>query len=396
MGRLKTLDEWLDYQENLHFKEIDLGLERVHKVYTKLFPQGVDFKIISVAGTNGKGSTCVFIESIYRQTNIKTGKFTSPHIIDYNERFSIDAQLATNNQICLAFEQIESIRGNTSLTYFEFSTLAALLIFSKEKVDVAILEVGLGGRCDAVNILDCDICIITNISLDHTDYLGNTREKIAFEKAGIMRKNKLCICGDTRAPQAIKNYAKKISAKLKFINKPYDEKINLVGNHQRHNAALAIKAVQELSPLITKYQIKLGIEKTFITGRFQVQQIQGKEIIVDVAHNEAASKVLATQLLKNPQSTIAIFSALADKNIDAIIDTMRTSIDRWLLIELPTPRAIKLNELCGKFQLSDNIRACNNIAYAMNLALKDKQHKRIIIFGSFYIVSKAIKTIDWT
>ena len=225
MGRLKTLDEWLDWQESLHTQEIDLGLERIQKVYQKLFPNGVPFQVIMVAGTNGKGSTIAFIDSIYQQSDFKVGAFTSPHLIKYNERFSVNGEMASDESICQAFDAIEVLRGETSLTYFEFSTLAALVIFAHEKVDVVVLEVGLGGRLDSVNIVDPNVSIITNIAIDHTDYLGDTREAIGFEKAGIMRNDIPCICGDQNPPTSLQNHADNIGALLTFVNQPYLGKI---------------------------------------------------------------------------------------------------------------------------------------------------------------------------
>ena len=184
MGGLKNLSQWLTWQENLHSQEIDLGLERIQCVYTKLFPNGVPFATITVAGTNGKGSTIAFIESIYQKSPFKVAKFTSPHILNYNERFSVSNAQATDGQICTAFEQIELVRGDISLTYFEFSTLAALLIFAKQKVDIAILEVGLGGRLDSTNVVNTDVAVITNIAIDHVDYLGDTRERSEERRVG--------------------------------------------------------------------------------------------------------------------------------------------------------------------------------------------------------------------
>lgn len=392
MGRLDTLDDWLDYQQNLHFQEIDLGLERVKKVYQKLFPKGVPFKVISVAGTNGKGSTVAFIGSIYQQSNFKVAQFSSPHILKYNERFVINGVQATDQQICHAFEKIQSFRGETSLTYFEFSSLAALIIFESEKVDVAILEIGLGGRLDSVNIVNNDVSVITNIDIDHVDYLGDTRTLIGLEKAGIMRKNTPCICADINPPESIAQYAHQIKAQLEFVKEKYTGDIGLIGEHQQQNAATAILAVQKLNKTfpISSAQIKKGIQYAQLDARFQIKTINSKTVIFDVAHNAAAVKVLAAELAKQSRPTIAIFSALKDKNIGLMIDEISMIINQWLLVPLNVNRAMNMKELSNQFGLNHNIHVYDDMQNAINRALNDKQYQRIVIFGSFHVVADAL------
>ena len=211
-----TLDDWLNWQESLMEETIVLGLDRVQVVYDRLFPKGVPYKVITVAGTNGKGSTVSFIDSIYRQSKYKIGRSTSPHLLKYNERYAIDGEEVSDETIIKAFELIETKRQEVTLTYFEFSTLAALIIFAEAKIDLAILEVGLGGRLDSVNVVDNDVSVITNIAIDHTDYLGDTREAIGREKAGIMRTSRPCICGDQDPPHSLLSYAKEIGAPITF------------------------------------------------------------------------------------------------------------------------------------------------------------------------------------
>ncbi|NYT27494.1 MAG: bifunctional folylpolyglutamate synthase/dihydrofolate synthase [Candidatus Thiodubiliella endoseptemdiera] len=392
MGRMKTLDNWLDYQENLHTKKIDLGLERIQKVYQKLFPNGVNFKVITVAGTNGKGSTIAFIDSIYQQVNIKVASFTSPHIIQYNERFIINGVQASDAQICDAFAQIEQTRGMTSLTYFEFSTLAALLIFTHQKVAVAILEVGLGGRLDSVNVVDNDVAVISSIDIDHADYLGNTRESIGLEKAGIMRPNMPCICGDTNPPKTIVQYAQEIGALLTFVNAPYLGNIGLQGEHQKRNAALAIEAVNQLHALPFN-QVSAGISNAKLVGRFQVKSKSDKTIVLDVAHNPAAVQALTDTLQCNQQPTIAIFCVLEDKNIEEMIDIISPSIDEWLLVPLNTGRAISMQNLIQKFSLLNKVKVYKDMPSALHQALNANRVKRIVIFGSFYVVTDALKVL---
>ena len=222
-----TLDDWLNWQESLMEETIVLGLDRVQVVYDRLFPNGVPYKVITVAGTNGKGSTVSFIDSIYRQSKYKIGRSTSPHLLKYNERYAIDGEEVSDETIIKAFELIETKRQEVTLTYFEFSTLAALIIFAEAKIDLAILEVGLGGRLDSVNVVDNDVSVITNIAIDHTDYLGDTREAIGREKAGIMRASRPCICGDQDPPQSLLSYAKEIGAPITFVSEGYQDEIGL-------------------------------------------------------------------------------------------------------------------------------------------------------------------------
>lgn len=396
MGRLKTLNEWLNWQENLHTQEIDLGLERIGRVYKKLFPNGVPFQVITVAGTNGKGSTIAFIDSIYQRSNFKVGAFTSPHLVQYNERFTINGKMVNDQSVCQAFEKIEAYRSDTSLTYFEFSTLAALLIFANEKVDVAVLEIGLGGRLDSVNIVDPNVSVITNIAIDHTDYLGDTREAIGFEKAGIMRENTPCVCGDQNPPASIQKQADNINARLTFINKPYQGSIVLKGKHQQHNAALAVAAVNQLQSVlpINRAQLSQGLKKADISGRFQTITINNKTIVLDVAHNEAAIKVLASTLKTDKTPTLAIFSALKDKNIELMINAIEPCIDEWLVVPLSVNRAINTQDLVKKFSLSSKITACKNMTSAIHQALNTQQYQRIVIFGSFHTVADAMRILD--
>ena len=396
MGRLKTLDEWLDWQESLHTQEIDLGLERIQKVYQKLFPNGVPFQVIMVAGTNGKGSTIAFIDSIYQQSDFKVGAFTSPHLIKYNERFSVNGEMASDESICQAFDAIEVLRGETSLTYFEFSTLAALVIFAHEKVDVVVLEVGLGGRLDSVNIVDPNVSIITNIAIDHTDYLGDTREAIGFEKAGIMRNDIPCICGDQNPPTSLQDHADNIGALLTFVNQPYLGKISLQGEHQQYNAALAIEVVNQLQSLfpIDQNQLSQGLEKANILARFQVKTVNNRTIVLDVAHNEAAIKILAEALKSKKIPTLAIFSALKDKNIKLMINAIESCIDEWLIVPLSVNRAIKIQDLVEKFSLSSKITTCKDMESAIHQALNTQQYQRVVIFGSFHTVADAMKILD--
>lgn len=391
MGGLTTLDDWLSWQEKLHESVIDLGLERIGIVYRKLFPQGVPFTVITVGGTNGKGSTIAFIDSVYSLSKHKVGRFTSPHLIDYNERFAINGVFASDEMIIDAFEKIEACRDDVSLSYFEFSTLAALQIFADVSIDIAVLEVGLGGRLDSVNVVDNDICAITSIDIDHTDYLGNTRELIGREKAGIMRANKVCVCGDQNPPTSLIDYANSIQALVNFVDKPYIGKIGLEGAHQQLNAAVAQNVIENLQPQfpVANDLIELGFEQASVVARFQKMQIKGKQVILDVAHNSAAVEKLVDTLQTSDQTTVAIFSALADKNIDDMIALAKDVFSHWFLVPLDVDRAIQIDLLHDKFDNSVNTTVCADMQSAINHSLGANDAQRIVIFGSFHTITDA-------
>jgi len=391
MHNKKTLDEWLSWQEQLMEETILLGLDRVQLVYQRLFPDGVPFLAITVGGTNGKGSTIAFIDSIYRESKYKVGCSTSPHLIKYNERYAIDGEIVNDEVIIKAFEAIEAKREGVSLTYFEFSTLAALIIFSEAAVDIAILEVGLGGRLDSVNVVDSDVSVITNIAIDHTDYLGDTRESIGTEKAGIMRTAKPCICGDQDPPNSVLVYAKKINTPVTLVKEKYQGEIGLEGVHQKLNAAVAIKVIETLSdPFpVSKEMIKTGIKQTQIVARFEKINVGNKSVILDVAHNPAAVQTLVETLSDSPMETVAIFSALADKNIDDMIELASSNIRHWFLVPLSAERSVQIEALEDKFGDSQETTVCASMASAIEQALAMKEIQRVVIFGSFYTVADA-------
>ena len=391
MHNKKTLDEWLSWQEQLMEETILLGLDRVQLVYRRLFPDGVPFLAITVGGTNGKGSTIAFIDSIYRESKYKVGCSTSPHLIKYNERYAIDGEIVNDEVIIKAFEAIEAKREGVSLTYFEFSTLAALIIFSEADVDIAILEVGLGGRLDSVNVVDSDVSVITNIAIDHTDYLGDTRESIGTEKAGIMRTAKPCICGDQDPPNSVLAYAKKINTPLTLVKEKYKGEIGLEGVHQKLNAAVAIKVIETLSKPypVSKEMIKSGVKQAQIVARFEKINVGNKSVILDVAHNPAAVQTLVETLSDSPMETVAIFSALADKNIDDMIGLASPNIRHWFLVPLSAERSVQMEVLEDKFGDSQETTVCASMTRAIEQALALKEIQRIVIFGSFYTVADA-------
>jgi dihydrofolate synthase/folylpolyglutamate synthase len=395
MQNKRTLDDWLNWQETLMEETIVLGLDRVKIVYDKIFPNGVPYAVITVAGTNGKGSTVSFIDSVYHESKYKVGRSTSPHLLKYNERFAIDGQEVADALIIKAFELIETKREGITLTYFEFSTLAALIIFAEASVDLAILEVGLGGRLDSVNVVDSDVSVITNIAIDHTDYLGDTREAIGREKAGVMRTSKPCICGDQDPPQSLLSYAKEINTPLVLVSESYKNQIGLDGAHQKLNAAVAVKAIESFTSQfpISNNMISEGIKKARIAARFEKINIGNKTVILDVAHNPAAVEALVETLSENPVETVAIFSALIDKDIVDMIELASGSIKHWFLVPIKAERSIELNALKDKFANSDATTVCLNMTNAIEQSLELEEADRVVIFGSFYTIADASKII---
>ena len=395
MQNKRTLDDWLNWQETLMEETIVLGLDRVEIVYDKIFPDGVPYAVITVAGTNGKGSTVSFIDSVYHESKYKVGRSTSPHLLKYNERFAIDGQEVADALIIKAFELIETKREGITLTYFEFSTLAALIIFAEAGVHLAILEVGLGGRLDSVNVVDSDVSVITNIAIDHTDYLGDTRESIGREKAGVMRTSKPCICGDQDPPQSLLSYAKEINTPLILVSESYKNQIGLDGAHQKLNAAVAVKAIESLISQfpISNNMISEGIKKARIAARFEKINIDDKTVILDVAHNPAAVETLVDTLSENPVETVAIFSALIDKDIVDMIELASGSIKHWFLVPIKAERSIELNALKDKFANSDSTTVCLNMSNAIEQSLELEEIDRVVIFGSFYTIADASKII---
>ena len=396
MQNKRTLDDWLNWQETLMEETIVLGLDRVQIVYDRLFPNGVPFRVITVGGTNGKGSTVSFIDSIYRQSKYKIGRSTSPHLLKYNERYAINGVDVSDKKIINAFELIETKRLEVELTYFEFSTLAALIIFAEANIDLAILEVGLGGRLDSVNVVDSDVSVITNIAIDHTDYLGDTRESIGREKAGIMRTSRPCICGDQDPPLSLLSYAKEIDTPITFVSKGYQDEIGLDGAHQRLNAAVAIKAIESLMDKfpVSNQMITDGIKNARIKARFEKRYISDKTIILDVAHNPAAVKTLVETLSESPMETVAIFSALVDKNIIDMVNLASDTIKHWYLVPLSSERAIKSKELKKKFSEPNSTTICEDMNSAIKKSLELKNVERVVIFGSFYTIADATLIVD--
>ena len=415
-----NLTDWLGYIESIHPSTIDLTLERI-KIVIERLNLDISFPILTVGGTNGKGSTCSILESIYKEAGYKVACYTSPHFLNFNERIKIQALAVSDEVICEAFSRIESAREGVTLTYFEYGTIAAMIIFSEAHVDVAILEVGLGGRLDAVNVFDADCAIVTTVDLDHMDYLGHTREAIGFEKAGIYRPEKTAICGDFDPPQSLIKHAELIHADLKIIGKDFGYEAHhdsfdflidstfvmnlplpkLQGDFQLANATnalMAVKAMEDKLPL-TEISIQKGITLTLLPGRFQEVK-KMPSLILDVAHNPQAARSLSHNLKTHvvPGKTIAVFSILKDKDIFGVINVLNLDIDDWFIAEIQNERAASIENISNtiqKINLSAHIEAFKNIQEAYQFASKEvRRNDRIIVFGSFFTVADIMKIIS--
>ncbi|PKM36350.1 MAG: bifunctional tetrahydrofolate synthase/dihydrofolate synthase [Gammaproteobacteria bacterium HGW-Gammaproteobacteria-10] len=416
MKHFDTLEGWLKWQEGLHPHTIDLGLERVQCVFRALQPDYNKPPTITVAGTNGKGSCVAFLEFIYRAQGYRVGTYTSPHILSYNERIKIDGKPVSDDLICSSFERIESVRDGVSLSYFEFGTLAALDIFSRANLDVQLLEVGLGGRLDAVNIVDPDVSIISSIGIDHADWLGETRELIGREKAGIFRKQVPAIISDPEPPDSISEYANEIESQAFFIGCDFayrkqskgwiwytpDRQIdrlpepNLKGEHQYRNAAAVVMAVNLMSSRlpITADSIRRGIESVELTGRFQFINDE-LPVLLDVGHNPQAVKTLVDYLSDNfPDKRIhAVFAMMKDKDIPGVIDIMKPLVHRWYFAPInDNPRCASetmMQEYFEQCKITAVDFGFSGLQDALNSAkAKAGKNDLLLVFGSFFLVSE--------
>ena len=414
-----TLEEWIDWQCKLHPTNMDFNLSRVIEVAKKLKIDQPIPKVITVAGTNGKGSTVSILESILYESDYKVGSYTSPHLLSFNERIKINKVPVKTDSICDAFESIEEIRGNITLTYFEFSTLAALIIFSKSNLDVIILEVGLGGRLDAVNIINPDISIITNIGLDHTDILGDDIEQIAYEKAGVMRKNKSTVIGYKNVHNSILAEGENINSKISKIDEHYHAevrdddswvfknsdgiKINcehpgIKGDIQIKNAAAAIQAIHLCDGLeLNEKKVLIGLKNAKIIGRFQIFEAK-PTVILDVAHNPQSIDILKDNLKKYfPNKKFhAVFGVLKDKDVDEILIKLKGVFDSWHISESTNERALRITELKDKkFFTLEKPSIYGNINKAFDGAIENikKEDEIIVVFGSSYTVAPILSKL---
>ncbi|MDO8388163.1 MAG: bifunctional tetrahydrofolate synthase/dihydrofolate synthase [Polaromonas sp.] len=419
MDKLNTLDDWLAYCERLHPTAIALGLDRVRSV-ARTMNLAFDCPVITVAGTNGKGSSCAMLEAILGQAGYRTGLYTSPHLVHFEERCRVRGEMVQGQALLPHFERVEASRGDTSLTYFEFTMLAIFSLLAEAKLDVVILEVGVGGRLDSVNIIDADCALITSIDIDHTELLGADREAIGFEKAGIMRPGKPVVVGDPVPPQSVLDHAAEVGADLWRLGRDFNfsgDKLQwawagrgrryaglaypaLRGANQLVNASgvlAALTAVRDRLP-VTAQAVRNGLAMVELPGRFQI--ISGQPtLVLDVAHNPHSVAALAENLdaMGFYPCTHAVFGAMADKDLAAMLQRVGPMVDRWYFTDLPTPRAASGAGLMARWQAgnrrpdaSAQVAASPVQALQAAVAAADPAD-RIVVFGSFYTVGAVLK-----
>ena len=422
MATVRTLAEWLHYVERQHPASIALGLDRVDTVRRRL---GIEFActVIIVGGTNGKGSTCAMLDAILRAAGYRVGLYLSPHVVRYNERVRIDGQDATDAALCEAFTAVEGARRDTPLTYFEFGTLAAAWLFSRAQPEVVVLEVGLGGRLDAVNLFDADCAVLTVIDLDHMDYLGTTREAIGYEKAGILRPGRPAVLGEAHPPASVMAHAATIGARVLQLGRdfglaaqsdqwrywgPAGRRASLAypalrGAVQLGNAATALCTLDTLRDRlpVTMQAVRSGLARVALPGRFQ--RVPGRpSIILDVAHNPQAARALAGNLgaAGYARETIAVLGMLADKDPCGVVDALTNRVTRWHVASLPGPRgasAARLQDALRRVAVAAPVYAHVKPVDAF-IAARDAagDDDRIVVFGSFLTVGEIAAHLETT
>ena len=418
-----TLDDWVEWLLHLHTTEIDLGLDRISTVAERMKLERPAHFVISVAGTNGKGSSVAMLASILDAAGYKVGCYTSPHIVCFTERIQINGKPVSPQTVVDAFVEIEAQRQTTKLTYFEFSTLAALKIFKEAALDVVVLEVGLGGRLDAVNVIDADAALITAIDIDHIEWLGDDRNQIAVEKAGIMRPGKVAVCSDPDVPQTLIKHADQLQAKLALLTRDYyyevapdgqrwryaaDGKVidlvppALQGGFQFQNAAGVVCLLQMSRPhlAILPEQINLGLKQARHPGRLESREYQHQNWLIDVAHNPQSARVLAQYLQSQStaiQPRVAVFAALSDKDMKPMIQSLAPFITTWYIGHLHNPRACSveaLHQILVDSGVQPNqIHACPTIAEAVEQVTALPQ-RAVLAWGSFFTVAEVLKVLD--
>lgn len=413
------LPGWLSYLEQLHPKPIALGLDRVSRVAGRL---GLNprFPIITVAGTNGKGSTCAMLERIYLEAGYRAACYTSPHLLRYNERVRIGGIESSDSELCRAFEAVERARLHTPLTYFEFGTLAAMWLFIESDVQVAILEVGLGGRLDAVNVFEPACAVLTSVDLDHVEYLGPSRESIGREKAGIYRPGVPAICGDPLPPDTVIGHVIDIGAEYRQIGRHFSFERQpegwdfvsgelrmpslplpaLSGDFQLYNASCTVEAVHAMQSHlpVSEKAIRAGLQQVALQGRFQVFPGQ-PDVILDVAHNPHAAKGLAQNLRVSPHDgqTLAVFAMLADKDIPGVVQELVEVIDKWFVADIHEARGARAQVLAEHLHViapSASVQCHEDVVSAFREAcMSAGENDRIAAFGSFYTVADVLRAL---
>ncbi|MCW3148864.1 bifunctional tetrahydrofolate synthase/dihydrofolate synthase [Stutzerimonas stutzeri] len=415
----RSLPDWLSYLEQLHPAAIDMGLDRVREVAARLGLTRPAPRVVTVTGTNGKGSTCAFIASLLRGQGLKVGVYGSPHLLHYNERVRIDDSEVDDVALCEAFEAVESARNGTSLTYFEMGTLAALWLFERANLDAAVLEVGLGGRLDAVNLVDADVAVVTNVGLDHAEWLGDSRESVGFEKSGIFRSAKPAICGDLDPPVSLLSQAESLGVPLCLRGRDYDlasgsanwhwRGVNAVGDQLElhdlpllqlplENAALALQTYALLNlPWQPEFLVRALLQAR-IAGRFDRRMVhwEGRtlSLLLDVGHNPHAASYLAGYLAQQPRlRRLAVFGLLADKDLDGILEVMVPHVSEWAVAPLDSPRSRSATELrAALLERKATVYEYPTVAQALEAQCRRAEDQdEILLFGSFYCVADALK-----
>lgn len=414
-----TLSDWLMFIERQHPATIDMGLERVRTVAAALQLGAPAQRTITVGGTNGKGSTVAFVEAIARAAGWKVGAYTSPHLLRYNERVRINGEEASDEALVAAFSAVEAARGDTTLTYFEYGTLAAFYLFAQAGLDLAVLEVGLGGRLDAVNLVDADVAVITTVDIDHADWLGADRESIGTEKAGILRGWKPAVLGEIDPPSSVLRRAYLIGANAiragsDYFNETLDAQTwawrdvavrlelpmpSLVGPVQLANAGAAIAALRSLEPppgcSLPRAAYAEGIAAARIDGRLQRVERNGINVLVDVGHNPQAATALARALQAEPVSgrTLAVYAGLQDKDAAGVVQALGEAVSEWTLAGLEGPRGQDAAALAARLAgtvAADASRA-DTVAHALTQVLAQAvQGDRVLVFGSFHTAAEAL------
>ncbi|BAU75240.1 bifunctional tetrahydrofolate synthase/dihydrofolate synthase [Metapseudomonas furukawaii] len=419
----RTLADWLSYLEQLHPTAIDMGLERSREVARRLGLGRPAPRVITVTGTNGKGSTCAFLAALLRAQGLKVGVYSSPHLLRYNERVQVEGVEASDQALCEAFAAVEAARGEISLTYFEMGTLAAFWLFQRSALDAVVLEVGLGGRLDAVNLVDADLALVTSIGLDHADWLGDTRESVAFEKAGIFRAGKPALCGDLDPPRPLLEQSEALSAPLFLRGRDFDLAQGQESWHWRgtcrsgqvlelhdlplldlpmENAALALQGYALLGLPWQPEVLAAALLGTRVTGRLDRRPVvwRGKSLslLLDVGHNPHAAEYLASRLESRPVAgrRLAVFGLLADKDLPGVLAPLVGQMDRWAVAPLPTPRSRPAGELQAALtNLHADVSVHETIAAALEAQCEQATpDDEILVFGSFYSVAEALAWLE--
>ena len=419
MPRFNTLSDWLAWQETLHPHKIDLGLERVASVADRLQLRQPDFTVVTVAGTNGKGSSVAMLESVLLAAGYQTGTYTSPHLQRYNERIRINGQQIDDLSLCSAFAAVDSARGSVSLSYFEFGTLAALQLFKQRSPGIVILEVGLGGRLDAVNVLDSDVALITSIDIDHSAWLGTDRESIGFEKAGILRAARPAICSDANPPDSIENRARELKANWYCLGAEYCYQRSgaswswqgvsssikelplpaLAGQHQLDNAAGVLMVLEVLADKypVSREAMEQGLQAVKLDGRCQIFS-GAVELVFDVAHNTASAGRLTRVLRDNPVTgeNFLVLGMLDDKDVEQFTRALEEVIDYWYLVTPGSDRGLPAASLRGRMcclPADGKVHCFPDTAAALRQAQSDAcSGDRIVVTGSFVTVAEALES----